>query len=84
MCNSNAMLLSTLDSPRDSTGGLGAKMVEYVLSGSPTTKDSPLGGLEPRLSGLKFEDSEKVSFRNFLASGARFLILSFYVSVLGR
>lgn len=31
-----------------------------MLSGSPTTKDSPLGGLEPRLSGLKFEDSEKV------------------------
>lgn len=51
---------SFIDSPRDSTGGLGAKMVEYVLSGSPTTKDSPLGGLEPRLSGLKFEDSEKV------------------------
>lgn len=35
-------------------------MVEYVLGGSPTTKDSPLGGLEPRLRSLKFEDSEKV------------------------
>lgn len=36
-------------------------MVEYVLNGSPTNKDSPLAGLEPRLRGLKFEDSEKVN-----------------------
>lgn len=36
------------------------KMVEYVLGGSPTTKDSPLGALEPRLRSLKFDDTEKV------------------------
>lgn len=35
-------------------------MVEYVLRGSPTTKESPLPGLEPRLRGLKFDDSDKV------------------------
>lgn len=35
-------------SPRSSeTGGLGVKMVEYVLSASPTSKD-----LEPRLRAL--------------------------------
>ncbi|CRK98539.1 CLUMA_CG011890, isoform A [Clunio marinus] len=42
-------------SPRDSTGGLGVKMVEYVLGGSPTNKESPLT-LEPRLRGLKIDD----------------------------
>lgn len=47
-------------SPRDSTSGLGVKMVEYVLRGSPTTKESPLSGLEPRLRGLKFDDGDKV------------------------
>uniref|UniRef100_A0A1A9VN94 Uncharacterized protein n=2 Tax=Glossina TaxID=7393 RepID=A0A1A9VN94_GLOAU len=45
--------------PRDSTSGLGVKMVEYVLGGSPTNKDSPLSGLEPRLRSLKFDDSDK-------------------------
>lgn len=39
-------------------------MVEYVLNGSPTNKDSPLTSLEPRLRGLKFEDTEKVSSVN--------------------
>lgn len=48
-------------SPRDSTSGLGVKMVEYVLGGSPTNKDSPLSGLEPRLRSLKFDDNDKVS-----------------------
>lgn len=47
-------------SPRDSTGGLGVKMVEYVLGGSPTNKESPLSGLEPRLRALKFDDNDKV------------------------
>ena len=42
-------------SPRDSTGGLGVKMVEYVLGGSPTNKESPLA-LEPRLRGLKIDE----------------------------
>lgn len=37
-------------------------MVEYVLGGSPTNKESPLTGLEPRLRNLKIDDS-KVSFR---------------------
>ncbi|XP_055695961.1 maternal protein pumilio isoform X3 [Lutzomyia longipalpis] len=46
-------------SPRDSTGGLGVKMVEYVLGGSPTNKESPLASLEPRLRSLKFDDSDK-------------------------
>ncbi|XP_061387987.1 maternal protein pumilio-like, partial [Musca vetustissima] len=46
-------------SPRDSTSGLGVKMVEYVLGGSPTNKESPLSGLEPRLRGLKFDDNDK-------------------------
>lgn len=36
-------------------------MVEYVLGGSPTNKESPLSGLEPRLRALKFEDNDKVS-----------------------
>lgn len=35
-------------------------MVEYVLGGSPTNKESPLSGLEPRLHSLKFEDNDKV------------------------
>ncbi|XP_055612803.1 maternal protein pumilio-like, partial [Uranotaenia lowii] len=48
-------------SPRDSTGGLGVKMVEYVLGGSPTNKESPLAGLEPRFKGLKFDDNDKTS-----------------------
>lgn len=48
-------------SPRDSTGGLGVKMVEYVLGGSPTNKESPLASLEPRFKGLKFDDSDKTS-----------------------
>lgn len=47
-------------SPRDSTGGLGVKMVEYVLGGSPTNKESPLSGLEPRMRSLKFEDNDKI------------------------
>lgn len=48
-------------SPRDSTSGLGVKMVEYVLGGSPTNKDSPLSSLEPRLRAFKLDDNEKVS-----------------------
>ena len=36
-------------------------MVEYVLGGSPTNKESPLSGLEPRLRALKFDDNDKVS-----------------------
>lgn len=36
-------------------------MVEYVLGGSPTNKESPLSGLEPRLRSLKFDDNDKVS-----------------------
>lgn len=48
-------------SPRDSTSGLGVKMVEYVLGGSPTNKESPLSGLEPRLRALKFDDNDKVN-----------------------
>jgi hypothetical protein len=47
-------------SPRDSTGGLGVKMVEYVLGGSPTNKDSPLA-LDGRLRNLKI-DEVKVIF----------------------
>lgn len=54
-------LLSYFFSPRDSTGGLGVKMVEYVLGGSPTNKESPLSGLEPRLRALKFDDNDKVN-----------------------
>lgn len=50
-------------SPRDSTSGLGVKMVEYVLGGSPTNKESPLSSLEPRLRGLKFDDNDKVSMK---------------------
>jgi hypothetical protein len=42
-------------SPRDSTGGLGVKMVEYVLGGSPTNKDSPLA-LDGRLRNLKIDE----------------------------
>lgn len=49
---------SLIYSPRDSTC---AKMVEYVLGGSPTNKESPLSALEPRLRNLKFDDNDKVS-----------------------
>lgn len=49
------------NSPRDSTGGLGVKMVEYVLGGSPTNKESPLSNMESRLRGLKFDENDKVS-----------------------
>lgn len=41
-------------------------MVEYVLGGSPTNKESPLSGLEPRLRNLKFDDNDKVSFAHIL------------------
>ena len=51
-------MLNCYFSPRDSTSGLGVKMVEYVLGGSPTNKESPLTGLEPRLRGLKFDDGK--------------------------
>ncbi|XP_031626222.1 maternal protein pumilio-like isoform X2 [Contarinia nasturtii] len=48
-------------SPRDSTGGLGVKMVEYVLGGSPTNKESPLSNMESRLRGLKFDENDKTT-----------------------
>ncbi|XP_055310309.1 maternal protein pumilio-like isoform X2 [Sitodiplosis mosellana] len=48
-------------SPRDSTGGLGVKMVEYVLGGSPTNKESPLSNMESRLRGLKFDENDKTN-----------------------
>lgn len=45
-------------SPRGSdTGGLGVKMVEYVLGTSPTNKDNM--GLEPRMRALHLEDKDK-------------------------
>lgn len=45
-------------SPRGSdTGGLGVKMVEYVLGSSPTNKDNM--GLEPRLRNLHLDDKDK-------------------------
>ncbi|XP_064552758.1 maternal protein pumilio isoform X4 [Drosophila montana] len=43
-------------SPRDSTC---VKMVEFVLGGSPTNKESPLSSLEPRMRNLKFDDNDK-------------------------
>lgn len=61
-------------SPRDSTGGLGVKMVEYVLGGSPTNKESPLASLEPRFKGLKFDDGDKVG--NSVEMHARMPILA--------
>uniref|UniRef100_A0A1Y1L7R0 PUM-HD domain-containing protein n=1 Tax=Photinus pyralis TaxID=7054 RepID=A0A1Y1L7R0_PHOPY len=45
-------------SPRGSdTGGLGVKMVEYVLGSSPTNKDNI--GLEPRIRALHLDDKDK-------------------------
>lgn len=55
-------------SPRDSTGGLGVKMVEYVLGGSPTNKESSLSNMESRLRGLKFDENDKVSLNHFVNS----------------
>jgi len=52
-------LFPSLSSPRDST--CVKNCVEYVLSSSPTNKESPLSGLEPRLRNLKFDDNDKVS-----------------------
>lgn len=59
------MIKRMIFSPRDSTGGLGVKMVEYVLGGSPTNKDSPLSALVPRLNNLKFDENDKVSLSCF-------------------
>ncbi|CAH0557971.1 unnamed protein product [Brassicogethes aeneus] len=45
-------------SPRGSdNGGLGVKMVEYVLSTSPSNKDNM--GLEPRLRALHLDEKDK-------------------------
>lgn len=55
----NLIRFFAIFSPRDSTGGLGVKMVEYVLGGSPTNKESPLA-LDSRLRNLKI-DEVKVS-----------------------
>lgn len=52
-------------SPRDSTGGLGVKMVEYVLGGSPTNKESPLSTIESRLHGLKFDEKVRKKVHKF-------------------
>ncbi|XP_057668356.1 pumilio homolog 2-like isoform X6 [Diorhabda carinulata] len=54
-------------SPRGSdNGGLGVKMVEYVLGTSPTGKDNTMvgvpggpGGLEPRMRALVLQDCDK-------------------------
>lgn len=63
------LVLSTYSySPRDSTGGLGVKMVEYVLGGSPTNKESPLSNMESRLRGLKFDENDKVSEKPHLCN----------------
>ncbi|XP_049822940.1 pumilio homolog 2-like isoform X2 [Aethina tumida] len=46
-------------SPRGSdNGGLGVKMVEYVLGTSPTGKDN-IGSLEPRIRVLQLDDKDK-------------------------
>lgn len=71
-----------LCSPRDATSGLGVKMVEYVLGGSPTNKDSPLSSLEPRLRSLKFDDNDKVSFKaDILSSAATWLFIHRYFRI---
>lgn len=49
-------------------------MVEYVLGGSPTNKDSPLSALVPRLNNLKFDENDKV--RNFIAISETILNMS--------
>lgn len=49
-------------------------MVEYVLGGSPTNKESPLASLEPRLRALKFDDNDKVQVQHLIYN---FLINSF-------
>lgn len=47
-------------SPRGSdSGGLGVKMVEYVLGTSPTSKDNNSMGLEPRMRGLHLVDDKE-------------------------
>lgn len=46
-------------SPRGSdNGGLGVKMVEYVLGTSPTGKDSSMGGLDRRMAALHLQDDK--------------------------
>ena len=68
-------------SPRDSTGGLGVKMVEYVLGGSPTNKESPMT-LEPRMRGLKI-DEVKVKIaprRHVIDSCLKTLFFHFYMT----
>lgn len=58
-------------------------MVEYVLGGSPTNKESPLAGLEPRLHALKFDDNDKVSVGDrCIMTGAAFSSQYFPISFL--
>lgn len=46
-------------SPRGSdNGGLGVKMVEYVLGTSPTGKDSSMGSLDRRMGTLHLQDDK--------------------------
>jgi hypothetical protein len=57
---------SNILSPRSSeTGGLGVKMVEYVLGSSPTGKD-----LEPRMRGLVLVSMNEYDPRSY-ATGLR-------------
>lgn len=48
-------------------------MVEYVLGGSPTNKESPLSALGPRLTALKFDESDKVTY--FMPHFTKFFLI---------
>lgn len=78
-------LVVSIFSPRDSTGGLGVKMVEYVLGGSPTNKESPLSTMESRLRGLKFDENDKVwnfyNFRNLFSNRTIFINTVLFVLI---
>lgn len=51
--------VSGILSPRGSdNGGLGVKMVEYVLGTSPTGKDSSMGVLDRRMGTLHLQDDK--------------------------
>jgi hypothetical protein len=53
-------------------------MVEYVLGGSPTTKESPLA-LEPRMRGLKID--EKVNKIAVSSDNKQKLSLKFFFQI---
>jgi hypothetical protein len=70
---------SNILSPRSSeTGGLGVKMVEYVLGSSPTGKD-----LEPRMRGLVLVSVNLFDPIYYVTGLCRYRVVASYLEGLG-